>query len=184
MSLALVKKIRAKYPTPLGAKHALFLIELAQAKGAGLLKKTTGTRIRLPKPWNVDVSQDILCLREDGGVNHYDILKDGEGAAKPTWSLVGPIDPARYVDVSNAPAPIPVPEPEPPAPVPPAPVPPCQCAEVIETLAAMELRDVERHEAVLVLLHRLINAERMPRALSGKAGFLSLSGQVDGVPVE
>jgi hypothetical protein len=182
MSLALVKKIRAKYPTPLGAKHALFLIELAQTKGAGLLKKTNGTRIRLPKPWNIDVSQDILCIRELGVVNHYDVLKDGEGAAKPAWNLVGPIDPERYVDVSNAPAPIPVPEPEPPAPVPPAPVPPCQCAEVVEMIAANELRAIERQEAVMTVLARLENDNRKPRTFTGSARIIgTMTGSVGGV---
>jgi hypothetical protein len=180
MSLALVKKIRAKYPTPLGAKHALFLIELAQAKGAGLLKKTSGTRIRLPKPWNIDVSQDILCIRELGVVNHYDVLKDGEGKATPTWALVGPIDPARYVDVGA----ITPPSPEPPAPVPPSPVPdpPCQCGEVIETLAAMELRAIERQEALMSVLARLENDNRKPRAFTGSARIIgTMTGTVGGV---
>jgi hypothetical protein len=117
MSLQIVRKIRAKYPTPLGSQHAAFLVELARAiPGAGLLKKTSGTRIKLPKPWNVEVSQDIICLFAGATLNHYDVLKDGEGVAKPTWALVGPIGAERYVDVSAGPAPAPPSPPAPPTP--------------------------------------------------------------------
>jgi hypothetical protein len=118
MSLQIVRKIRAKYPTPLGSQHAAFLVELARAiPGAGLLKKTSGTRIKLPKPWNVEVSQDIICFYDPktDTATHYDVLKDGEGEAKPTWNLIGPIDGLRYVDVSAGPAPTPTP-PAPPSP--------------------------------------------------------------------
>lgn len=114
MSLAVVRQIRSKYPTPLGARHAEFLVELAQTLGQGLLLKTSGTRIRLPQPWNVDVAQDIICVLDPntGTATHYDVLEDGEGAARPGWSLVGPIDPKRYLSVS-APSPTPSPVPAP-----------------------------------------------------------------------
>lgn len=140
MSLAIVTKIRKKYPTPLGSKHAQCLVEISQAiRGSGLLKKTSGTRIKLPKPWNVEVAQDIICLRTSAGVDHYDIFKDGEGEASPTWNLVGPIDPDRFVNVTPDPIPVPDPNPNPtpgPAPTPP-PTPP-----TFEQNVIAHLRDI------------------------------------------
>lgn len=114
MSLAVVRQIRSKYPTPLGGRHAEFLVELARTLNHGLLLKPSGTRIRLPKPWDVDVAQDIICILDarTGTATHYDVLEDGEGEARPGWSLVGPIDPKRYLSVSAS-EPVPVPTPAP-----------------------------------------------------------------------
>lgn len=109
--IEIVRQVRAKYPTPLGDRHAEFLIEVASATGKGLLRKDSGTRIltRLGP-----VAQDILT--DPGGTMHYDILMDGEGAAEPTWSEVGPYDKVRYVAVpkqGSDPEPDPDPDPEP-----------------------------------------------------------------------
>lgn len=78
-----VSDIRVKYPTPLGATHGQFLIEVACATGKGLLKKDWGTFVRLPN--GVGVAQDIMA--EPNGI-HYDILGDGENSAIPNWDLV------------------------------------------------------------------------------------------------
>lgn len=77
----IVKAVRAKYPTPLGMRHAEFLLEVAAALKMGLLRKTGGTRIALPD--GVEVSQDIVMDPVSGRI--FDILGDGEGAAVPGW---------------------------------------------------------------------------------------------------
>lgn len=169
MSLAIVKKVRATYPTPLGKQHAAFLIELAQAiPGAGLLKKTSGTRIKLPKPYNVEVAQDILCLFDGSILNHYDVLKDGEGKATPTWSLVGPIDSSRYVSVSTPlPPPTPDPEPEP---------------DIRVLIAGLSAKLDAQHAAVVQRLDGLYDDNRRPRRVTGSAGWIgSINGEVSGV---
>lgn len=109
MSLSVVQSIRAKYPTPLGSKHAAFLLETAGTLHLGLLRKSTGTVITLPD--GVTVSQDIV-MASDGRI--WDILQDGEGAAVPTFNQGEPVDPARFYAVTSAPAPQPVPQPTPP----------------------------------------------------------------------
>lgn len=101
--LGTVQRIRAKYPTPLGAQHAALLIELARGTGAKLLRKDAGSNIQLPS--GVRVSQDILIFDGFG----IDVLSDAEGAAIPTWQEKGPIA-GEYVDVgTDEPAPQPVP---------------------------------------------------------------------------
>lgn len=96
--LSTVQAVRAKYPTPLGARHAAFLLEVAKATGKGLLRKDGGTNIELPD--GTRVAQDIVMERD--GSHHYDILGDGEGAATPGWDDKGPIDASRYYDVGGA----------------------------------------------------------------------------------
>ena len=93
-------RIRAHFPTPLGAYHPDFLIAVARATGAKLLRKEHGTKIVLPS--GVSVSQDILVFNE--GADCYDILSDAEGAARPSWQPKGAIA-GEYVDVSAAPPP-------------------------------------------------------------------------------
>jgi hypothetical protein len=102
MSLQIVEAVRSKYPTPLGGHHAAFLLEVAAATGKGLLIKTGGSRVTLPD--GTTVSQD--CLMEPSGI-HYDILSDGEGAAKPAWDRVNNpdgtpllVEPSRYYPVA------------------------------------------------------------------------------------
>lgn len=135
MSLQIVQEVRAKYPTPLGAQHGLFLLEVAGRLGKGLLKKNGGSFITLPD--GTRVSQD--CVMQPNG-KHWDILFDGENAAQPRYDLLtNPdgtpflTDPANYYAVADVPAPAPVPDP---VPVPPAPVPP-PAAGIFEVLGAI-----------------------------------------------
>ena len=108
-----ITRIRAAYPTPLGAQHASFLIEVAKALGVFLFRKESGTRVTLPN--GVSVSQDIIVYPDREG---FDILSDGEGAAKPTWGPKGQMV-GELVDVSGIGTPEPKPEPKPePAPTP------------------------------------------------------------------
>lgn len=113
---ATVARVRAQYPTPLGRTHADCLIAIATAigRGAGLLRKDSGTNIQLPD--GTRVSQDIICF-PDG--HHFDCLGDAEGAARPDWQDKGIVEPERYYAVTSAPGPDPDPEPEPePEPIP------------------------------------------------------------------
>jgi len=101
--LGTVQRIRAGYPTPLGARHAEFLIEVARATRAKLLRKDAGSNVQLPS--GDHVSQDVLIFDGFG----IDALSDAEGAAIPTWQEKGPI-PGDYIDVGDAtPAPAPPP---------------------------------------------------------------------------
>ena len=102
--LATIERIRAKYPTPLGATHPAFLIEVAQTLGVLLFKKDSGTHVTLPNGTNV--SQDIVLYADDH--EGFDILNDGEGAAKPTWSSKGTMV-GEFVNVGTI-----TPEPTPP----------------------------------------------------------------------
>lgn len=113
--LSVIQHIRPKYPTPLGTQHPFFLIEVAQATGARLLRKDGGTHVTLPT--GVNVSQDILMFGDQG----IDILSDGEGAAIPSWQEKGTI-PGEYIDVGFIPQPVPNPGPIVPNPGTPAPV--------------------------------------------------------------
>jgi hypothetical protein len=92
--LDVVQRIRREYPTPLGATHGKFLVEVACQTNKGLLRKDGGTHITLADGTNV--AQDIVMDRD--GV-HYDILGDGENLAIPAWNQVtepAKVDPARY----------------------------------------------------------------------------------------
>lgn len=108
-NVEIVKSVRDKYPTPLGAQHAACLMEIARTLGnkAGLLRKESGTFIETPVG---KVAQDIICYPSG---DHYDVLGDAENTATPGWSYVGLVDPARYVAVSAQPEPGPTPTPTP-----------------------------------------------------------------------
>jgi hypothetical protein len=114
MSLQIVQQTRAKYPTPLGASHPAFLLDLITALGPayGLLRKDGGTHIVLPD--GTRVSQDVISDR--AGIQ-TDVLADGEGQAVPTWIGVDPghytPDPSRFYRPAVIVDP-PQPEPEPP----------------------------------------------------------------------
>ena len=107
MQLDTVTRIRAKYPTPLGSRHAAFLLELAKAigDGAGLLRKDGGTNIALPD--GTKVAQDIICY-PNGRI--FDVLEDGEGDADPTWGEANgsPVETSRYYQVTDTPIPPPL----------------------------------------------------------------------------
>jgi len=101
--LGTVQQIRAGFPIPLGARHPEFLITVARATRAKLLRKDAGSNVQLPS--GDHVSQDILIFDGFG----IDILSDAEGVAMPTWQEKGPI-PGDYIDVGDAtPTPVPVP---------------------------------------------------------------------------
>lgn len=107
-----VEAIRAHYPTPLGARHPDFLVEVAQATNGKLLRKDSGTHVTLASGDNV--SQDIVVYGSTG----VDILSDGEGAAVATWQVKDEtFDDSRLVSVgglpTTVPAPIPNPSPKP-----------------------------------------------------------------------
>lgn len=169
---------------------------LAQAAGhdVGVLLKPHGAGGMSPVGRiSLDILIDIQDEQEYDAFSSADGPDHSPGPAIPTWNKlpfkVG-VPPSgasmdrvrRPIGSVPQPVPVPTPEPEPPAPVPPSP--PCQCAEVVEMLTAHELRAEERHEAVLMYLRRLQNAHRTPRKMHGKAGWMSISGQVDGVAVE
>ena len=100
-NLGAITSIRAKYPTPLGATHPAFLIEVAKTLGVLLFKKDGGTHVTLPN--GVNVSQDIVLYADDH--EGFDILNDGEGAAKPDWSSKGTMT-GEFVDVSGLGSPV------------------------------------------------------------------------------
>jgi hypothetical protein len=132
-----VQTVRAKYPTPLGAQHPLFLIEVCHATGAKLLQKDAGSHVTLPNGLNV--SQDILMFLDQG----VDILSDAEGAATASWQEKGTIA-GNYIDVSGLSVPG---GPPTPAPVPvPAPAPTVDLGPLLELIAKLDQR-VARLEA-------------------------------------
>jgi len=108
--LDIVTAVRAKYPTPLGAQHAAFLVELVTtlSHGAGLLLDAGGNFIQLSN--GVKVEADIVCY-PDGTI--YDCLGSSGEAATPQWGLANgsPASPSRYYRVTDTPEPAPVPEP-------------------------------------------------------------------------
>jgi len=119
-----VRRVRAKYPTPLGARHWEFMVEVAQATGTLLYRKDGGDHVLIPA-LNRYVSLDVVG-RGALGDNWADILGDAEGAAVPAWD-VHPNAAGEYLDVSGialpgTPAPVPAPQPTP-TPNPPTPAP-------------------------------------------------------------
>ena len=108
-----VRRVREKYPTPLGDKHAACLLELARTIGqqAGLLRKDAGTNILLPD--GTRVAQDIIVFPDGDG---FDCLGSGETLATPQWG--GPVEgspfpSSRYYEVKPEATPPPDPPPDP-----------------------------------------------------------------------
>jgi hypothetical protein len=122
--LSTVIAVRSHYPTPLGAQHPAFLIAVAKATGAKLLRKDAGSHVTLPN--GVNVSQDVLMFGDQG----VDILSDAEGAAVASWQEKGQIL-GEYVDVSALGS-----EP-PPTPPPPSPL---DLTDILRRLDALEKR--------------------------------------------
>lgn len=91
--LATVQRIRSTYPTPLGARHWQFLVEVAQATGGKLFQKDGAVFV---PPLNLSVSQDIIIV----GTEWIDILGDGENRAIPAWDAHPDAgEPTRWIDV-------------------------------------------------------------------------------------
>jgi hypothetical protein len=97
--LAINQRVRAKYPTPLGARHWEYLVDFAQQAGVQLYRKDGGAHVLIP-PLNVNVSMDVVGRGSMG--NHWaDTLSDAEGAARPIWSVgESPAD-GTYIDVAG-----------------------------------------------------------------------------------
>lgn len=155
-----VAAIRNRYPTPLGARHGAFLLEVACATGKGLLRKDGGTNILLAD--GTRVAQDIVMER-DG--RHYDILGDGEGAAVPHWELVTEpptVDPSRYY---APPCGAPAPNPEPRTPNPAAPDPGIDWPALIHEWASAMAGLEAKVDALTTELREL--KARQPPAYSG-----------------
>lgn len=127
-AIPILEGLRNQFPTPLGLRHAEFLIRGAVAVGAKLLAKKGGTTVTLPD--GRTVSQDIFVF----GTTGVDILSDGEGAGKVVWqvkegeSFHDTIDPADY----HLDTPGPVEHiPDPPSHIPDVPIPGLPRPEVI-----------------------------------------------------
>lgn len=147
MSLQIVESVRSKYPTPLGAKHGRFLLEVAAALNLGLLKKNGGTFVTLPD--GTQVSQD--CVMKPNGV-HWDILFDGENSASPRFDKLinsdgSPYltDPNNYYSVQAQPVPNPEPTPTP------APTPNADIAALIAVINELkaDIADMQADFAVV-----------------------------------
>lgn len=98
--LKVVEDVRKKYPTPLGARHPAFLIDLAKTLGAKLFRKDGGAHVTLPSGDNV--SMDIIILANTSPLDVWwvDVLGDAEGAGTPTWDA-HPNAGGEFVDVSS-----------------------------------------------------------------------------------
>lgn len=140
-SLQTVQRIRSKYPTPLGAQHWEFLVELAQAVGAQLYRKDFGDHCWVP-PLNAYVSLDVIGRGALGDV-WVDVLGDAENVAVPAWDAHHGAA-GVYLDVSGivlpgqpAPPGPPPNDPLPPVPNPPMP-PPVDLSAILRRLDALE----------------------------------------------
>jgi hypothetical protein len=114
--LQIIRDIRNDYPTPLGARHWEFLVEVAQATGTQLYRKEDDNSVLIPS-LRKRVSLDIIG-RGTLGNQYADILYNSEGSADPVFQLKSPAD-GEYVDVSQ----VELPGDLPPAPLPPDPPP-------------------------------------------------------------
>lgn len=118
---AAVEEIRQKYPTPLGDRHAAFLIEVAQRTGGKLFRKDGGDHTTLPN--GINVSLDVLIIETATGPWWIDILGDAENTARADWSAnPNAQEPDKFIDVRGltvpgaptpTPSPIPTPSPDP-----------------------------------------------------------------------
>jgi hypothetical protein len=145
-----VEDIRKKYPTPLGARHWEFLVEVAQATGAKLFRKDGGDRIFVP-PLNLSVSQDIIIIAPEW----IDILEDGERRAKPAWGAnPNAGEPDKWIDVSKVKLPG--------APIDPPPPPPDNLQKQLDTANATIARQAEligKLEQLVLDVRRSLEAE-------------------------
>jgi hypothetical protein len=104
--LGVVQRVRAKYPTPLGAQHGTFLIEVAQMTGGKLFRKDGGDHTTLPN--GINVSLDILIIDSVSPPWWVDILGDAEVAAVPAWDAhPNAGEPEKFYDVSSLVLPVP-----------------------------------------------------------------------------
>lgn len=162
--LAVVTAARQKYDTlPPGPERAWRVLNetclrlQALGEDAGLLEKTIGTQ-------HLGCSIDVLIYRDGTAV---DALRDAEGAAEPQWSVIAPLDPARWRPPLGD-----VPETEPP-PVTPPPVDPpptseCgMCRDCLEVLKAELASANEQRQVVIQILAKLATLDEL-RGLVGE----------------
>jgi hypothetical protein len=136
--LAIITRVRAKYPTPLGARHWEFLVDVAQQTVTQLYRKEDDNSVKIPA-LGVRVSLDIIG-RGTLGNQWADILANSEGTADPVFQLKDTPALGEYVDVSGVALPgQPLPGPAPgPTPTP-GPVPsPDVIASILARLDALE----------------------------------------------
>lgn len=91
-----VRDERQNYGTPITKQQLSDLLNAVawknQDDGWGLLSKSGGNNCPFASG---PIACDILFHRPSG--LHYDVLVDSEGAATPTWRLVGPISTSRWL---------------------------------------------------------------------------------------
>lgn len=114
--LKIITDIRKDYPTPLGARHWEFLVEVAQATQTQLFRKEQGDNILIPA-LGKRVNQNIIG-RGSLGNRWADILGDAETLATPAFDIGPTPADGEYVDVSQVELPGDLP------PLPPPPDPP------------------------------------------------------------
>ncbi len=96
--LGVNQRVRAKYPTPLGARHWEFIVDLCQQTGTLAFEKNGGAHVLIPSLGKF-VSLDVIG-RGSLGDNWADTLRDAEGAAIPIWDQ-HPNAAGTYIDVSS-----------------------------------------------------------------------------------
>jgi hypothetical protein len=143
--LQIIRDIRRDYPTPLGARHWEFLVEVAQATRTQLFRKEDSNSVLIPA-LNKRVSLDIIG-RGSLGNQWADILMDSEGRAEPAFQLHQGAA-GEYVDVSQ----VELPGEPPPAP-PPPPTPPTD-EDVLRAIVRAAVSDLRN---VVALLDRAVN---------------------------
>lgn len=178
-----VERVRAKYPTPLGARHWEFLVDVAQATGAKLFRKDGGDRVHIPV-LGLSVSQDIVILPATR--QWVDILGDAENTATPAWAVhENAGEPEKWIDVSGIKLPGATPDP-----VKPPPPPPVDVAALKARIAELEKQSELANTRVRELLaakdvadHTLAeNAAEITRLKAELANRPTPTCEVRGVP--
>ncbi len=164
MSQQIVEEVRKQYPTPLGAQHAAFLVDLCRALGSeyGLYRKSGGDGIRMPD--GVFVSGDIVVTRD--GLQWFDVLEDNENKAKPEWSAhtnATPSDSRTFYDVGAGPVPLPPTPPSQPPTIPLPPMGPIDLGPVLDAIKAMAAEAKDRDERIFANLTAQISAIGKPK---------------------
>ncbi len=112
-----VRAERAKYPTPMLNEQMGELVNAVawnhRADGWGLAGKSVGARTKQPHT-GIEISRDLMIHKPSRRM--FDVLRDVEGEAEPSWNDVGAMDMPFVVPVDpdgGEPDPDPDPDPEP-----------------------------------------------------------------------